>query len=97
MTSYPETPDNWIERREEHAPPEGAMWCSDCGEWIEEPCVHQVEFKYEVGQRVSRFGEKVTIASREISALGNPTYQIEQIYMGNRVTTSAREDELSIK
>jgi len=43
MNPYPETPDNWIERREEHAPPEGAIWCSDCGEWIEESCEHLAE------------------------------------------------------
>jgi len=37
------TPDSWIERQPEYAPPEGAIWCSDCGEWIEEPCEHMPE------------------------------------------------------
>jgi len=55
MNPYPETPDNWIERREEYAPPEGAIWCSDCGAWIEEPCEHLADER-EADYNRSQFG-----------------------------------------
>ena len=53
-------------------------------------------FKYNVGQRLSRFGQKVVVLDRDVSPNGNNVYQIQEVYKGIVETLiSAREDELS--
>ncbi len=51
-------------------------------------------WKFEIGQRVDHFGVKSVIVSRDVSAFGKPTYEIEKYYMGNLNRVSVWQDEL---
>jgi hypothetical protein len=63
---------------------------SKTGEGSDAPRV----WKYEIGQRVSRFGVKVTITDREVSPLGYNVYHFNEVYKGIVENVSGREDEL---
>ena len=52
-------------------------------------------FKYEVGERIYRFGSLARIVKRYVSPLGLPVYDIEMIYQGNVETVTAMQAELS--